>query len=455
MSHKNDSTEDNYDFLTHALVSRTVLTMAVPTIVTMLVTSLYNMADTFFVGQLDTQSTAAVGIVFSMMFAIQAFGFFFGHGSGNFISRELGAHRHDTARRMAANGFFLSFFFGIFLALLGEALLEPLTVWLGSTPTIRPYTERYMGIILLGAPFLTSSLTLNNQMRLQGNARLAMIGITTGAVINVALDPLLIFVFDMGVAGAAIATVTGQFISFLLMLRLSHSKKNIGIAWKNFSPSWTAIKETFYGGSPSLSRQGLGCIATIALNVSAGNYGDEAIAAMSIVTRITMLIMAAVVGLGQGFQPTCGFCYGAGLFTRLKAAFWFTVKIGTIFLVICCVVGIIYAEPIVRIFRDDDVVVEIGARALRWQLLAYPLNAFSTVSNMLTQTCRYPWRANLLASARRGLFFIPAVLLLPLWLGLTGVELAQCVSDVLGFLLTVPIMVYTLRDLGKPHAMGK
>lgn len=449
MGTQNNSKEDNYDFLTHAPVSKTVLTMAVPTIVTMLVTSLYNMADTFFVGQIDTQSTAAVGIVFSVMFAIQAFGFFFGHGSGNYISRELGAQRHDTARRMAANGFFLSFFFGIFLTIVGELLLDPLTIWLGSTPTIRPYTEQYMGIILLGAPFLTASLTLNNQMRLQGNARLAMIGITAGAIVNVGLDPLFIFVFNMGVAGAAIATVTGQILSFLLLLRLSYSRKNIGISWRNFSPSWTAVKEIFYGGSPSLSRQGLGCIATIALNVSAGNYGDEAIAAMSIVTRITMLIMAAVIGLGQGFQPTCGFCYGAGLFDRLKSAFWFTVKVGTVFLLVCCIVGSIYAEPIVRLFRNDNTVIEIGARALRWQLMAYPLNAFSTVSNMLTQTCRYPWRANLLACSRRGLFFIPAVMLLPLWLGMTGVEAAQCVSDVLGFLLTIPIMAYTLRNLGQ------
>lgn len=444
---KNQTQNDNYDFLTHAPVHKTVLTMAVPTIVTMLVTSLYNMADTFFVGQLDTQSTAAVGIVFGVMFCIQAFGFFFGHGSGNYISRELGAQRHGNARRMAANGFFYSFFFGIVLTVLGEILLEPLTLWLGSTPTIKPYAEKYMSIILLGAPFYTSSLTLNNQMRLQGNANLAMIGITVGAVVNIALDPLFIFVFGWGVSGAAIATVAGQVLSFFILLRLTHTKRNIGISWKYFSPSWTTMKEIFYGGSPSLSRQGLGCVATIALNVSAGQYGDAAIAAMSIVTRITMLIMSAVVGLGQGFQPTCGFCYGAKLYTRLKQAFWFTVKIGTIFLIVCAVVGIVWAEPVVRLFRDDAAVVAIGSRALRWQLLAYPFNAYSMAGSMLTQVCRYPWRANFLSATRRGLFFIPAVLLLPLWLGLTGVEIAQCVADVLGFIATIPVMHYTLKNM--------
>lgn len=440
---------DNYVFLTHAPVHKAVLTMAVPTIITMLVTSLYNMADTYFVGQLDTQSTAAVGITFSVMFGIQAFGFFFGHGSGNYISRELGARRHDNARRMASTGFFLSFFFGVFLTVLGELLLNPLSVWLGSTPTILPYTERYMSVILLGAPFFTSSLTLNNQMRLQGNARLAMIGITAGAVLNVVLDPLLIFVCGWGITGAAVATVTGQVSSFVILVRMTYNERNIGIYWRNFSPSWHTFKEIFYGGSPSLSRQGLGCVSTIALNLAAGQYGDAAIAAMSIVTRITMLVMSAVVGLGQGFQPTCGFCYGAGLYARMKKAYWFTVRAGTLFLILCAVIGITWAEPIVRLFRDDAAVVAIGAQALTWQLIAYPLNAFSMASNMLTQTCRFPWRANLLACSRRGLFFIPAVILLSMWFGLTGVEMAQAVSDVLGFLLTVPIMAYTLGHLGK------
>lgn len=438
---------DNYDFLTHAPIHRTVLTMAVPTIITMLVTALYNMADTFFVGRINTQSTAAVGIVFSVMFAIQAFGFFFGHGSGNYISRELGARRHDNAEKMAANGFYLSFFFGIFLAIAGELLLQPLSVLLGSTPTIQPYTERYMGIVLLGAPFFTSSLTMNNQMRLQGNARLAMIGITIGAIVNVVLDPVFIFACGWGVGGAATATVVGQIISFVILFRMTRTERNIGIYWKNFSPSWQVVKEIFYGGSPSLSRQGLGCIATVALNISSGNYGDAAIAAMSIVTRITMLIMSVVVGLGQGFQPTCGFCYGAKLYDRLKAAFWFTVKVGTVFLILCTIVGEIWAEPIVHLFRDDLDVVKIGSVALRLQLLAYPLNSFSMASNMLTQTCRFPWRANFLAALRRGIIFIPAVLLLPLWLGLTGVEMAQAVSDVASFLLTVPIMAYTLKSI--------
>lgn len=442
-----ENKHDNYTFLTQGPIHRVILTMAVPTIISMLVTSIYNIVDTFFVGQLDTQSTAAVGIVFSVMFFAQAFGFFFGHGSGNYISRELGAKRHHNAVIMASNGFFMSFIFGVVFLIAGEILLKPLSIWLGSTPTILPYTERYLGIILLGSPFLTSSLTLNNQMRLQGNARLAMFGIVAGAVLNCVLDPILIFGFGMGVAGAAWATIIGQFVSFVIFVRMTHRPENIGISWKNFHPSWQAAKEIFYGGSPSLSRQGLGCIATIALNLSAGVYGDAAIAAMSIVNRITMLVMSAVVGLGQGFQPLCGFCYGAHLFDRLKSAYWFTVKVGTVFLIVCGVIGISLSDGVIELFRDDPDVIRIGSVALTWQLCTYPLNGFIMTSNMMTQTCRKPWRANILAAARRGLFFIPLVIILPKFFGLLGVEMCQSVSDILAFLLTVPVMIYTFNEL--------
>jgi len=438
---------DNYTYLTQSPIHKVVLTMAVPTIITMLVTSLYNIIDTYFVGQLNTQSTAAVGIVFSVMFFIQAFGFFFGHGSGNYISRELGAKRHGNAEKMASIGFFFSFFFGVLFTLVGEALIRPLSIWLGSTPTILPYTESYMSVILLGAPFLNTSLTLNNQMRLQGNAQLAMYGLVTGAILNCILDPIFIFVFDMGVAGAAWATIIGQIVSFFILLRLSYRPENIGIYWRNFHPTWQACKEIFYGGSPSISRQGLGCLATVTLNLAAGVYGDAAIAAMSIVNRITMFVMSAVVGLGQGFQPLCGFCYGAKLYGRLKDAFWFTVKVGTVFLVLCSAIGVIYSKEIISLFRDDAEVVAFGSVALIWQLVTYPLNALTMASNMMMQVCCKPWRANILAMARRGLFFVPLIFVLPHFFGVLGVEMCQSWSDVLAFALALPVMIYSFREL--------
>lgn len=443
---------DNFTFLTQAPIHRVILTMSAPTIISMLVTSLYNLADTFFVGQINTQATAAVGVVFSMMFFVQAVGFFFGHGSGNFISRELGARRHDTATKMASTGFFLSFFSGVVILLLGELFITPLADLLGSTPTIMPYTERYMRIVLLGAPFLTASLTLNNQMRLQGNAAYAMYGIVTGAVLNVLLDPLLIFTMGWGIAGAAWATVIGQVVSFFILFFMARRGENIAIRFRNFSPSWSFFKEIFYGGSPSLSRQGLASVATMMLNVAAGAFGDSAIAAMSIVSRISMLVLAAVIGLGQGFQPLCGFCYGAGMYDRLHAAYRYTVKVGTLFLVVCAIVGWMFSGWLIGVFRDDPQVIAVGVVALRWQLCTYPLNSFVVTSNMLTQTCRKPWRANFLAAARQGLFFIPLILLLPRVYGLLGVEMCQAVSDAISFAFTIPIMVYTFREFAREKA---
>ena len=446
---------DNYTYLTQAPVHRVIITMAIPTIISMLVTGLYNIADTFFVGKIDTQATAAVGVVFSLMFFVQAMGFFFGHGSGNYISRELGARRHENAIKMASTGFFSSFLVGVIVLILGEIFLTPLSLMLGSTPTILPYTEDYMQVILLGAPFLTSSLTLNNQMRLQGNAKFAMFGIVTGAILNVVLDPILIFTCGLGVSGAAWATVIGQAVSFVILFLMTRRGENIAIHFRNFSPSLQRYKEIFYGGSPSMMRQGLACIATMSLNLAAGAYGDSAIAAMSIVGRIAMLSFAVVIGLGQGFQPVCGFCYGAGLYDRLKEAYRFTVIIGTSFLIVICIIGWIISGSLIGVFRDDPKVIAIGVVALRWQLCTFPLNSLILASNMLAQTCRKPWRANILAAARQGLFFIPLIFILPSYFGLLGVEMCQAVSDVLSFTLTVPIVIYTFREFTREAAAKK
>lgn len=439
--------KDNYTYLTQAPIRRVIPTMAVPTITSMLVTSLYNIADTFFVGQLDTLSTAAVGVVFSLMFFIQAFGFFFGHGSGNYISRELGARRHGNARRMAANGFFFSLFTGLAVMAVGLILLRPLALLLGSTATILPLTEQYLSVSLLGVPFLMSSLTLNNQLRLQGNAAYAMVGIVAGAVINVVLDPIFIFLLDLRTLGAAIASVIGQAVSFALLLRMSYHEGNISIRWRHFHPSWQAVREIFYGGSPSMSRQGLLCFSTMLLNHAAGTWGDAAIAGMSIVGRITMLVMAVVIGLGQGFQPLCGFCYGARLYDRVKEGYMYCVKLGTAFLSAVAIVGYVFAGSIVEEFRHDADVVAVGTPALRWQLLTFPLIATVICSNMLLQTIRKPIRANLLAASRSGLFFIPLVITLPQWLGLFGLEICQAVADVCAFAVTLPVTWSAFRDM--------
>lgn len=440
---------DNYEFLTQAPVSRVILTMAVPTIVSMLVTCLYTIVDTYFVGQLNTQSTAAVGIVFSLMCLIQAIGSFFGHGSGSYMSRELGARRIDNAASMAATGFVYAIITGVAIAAVGLMSLRTLSLWLGSTATVLPYTEQYMAIILIGTPFQVASFTLNSQLRMQGNTRHAMWGIVSGAVLNVLLDPLLIFGCSLGLRGAALATVIGQAVSFLILYIMCNRRGAtcVGIHLTKFSLRWHYVREIIYGGSPSLSRQGLASISVVLLNLAAASYGDAAVAAMSIVSRVTMFVMSVIVGLGQGFQPFCGYCYGAGLYARLRQGYWFTVKTGFVFLAIFAAVVYCFAEQTVALFRDDAIVIAVGSTALRWHLVAYPLNAYIMTSNMMLQTTRRPLRANLLASARRGLVFIPFILLLPHLFGLMGVAMCQAVCDVVTFLLAIPIMRLTFKEL--------
>ncbi len=440
-------TRDKHTLMTTAPVPQLIGKLAIPTIISMLVTSFYVMADTYFVGKIDTQSTAAVGISFSVMAIIQAFGFFFGHGSGNYISRRLGAKDHDSAERMASTGFFYAFFAGVLITTFGLWFLTPICTALGSTDTILPYTETYLGIILLGAPFMGSSLVLNNQMRFQGNAIYSMIGIIVGAVLNVSLDPLLIFVFDMGIAGAAWSTFISQLCSFIVLLIMDRRGTNIRIKPRNFSLSPSLLKEIIFGGAPSLCRQGLASIATIMLNVAAGVYGDAAIAGMSIVTRICMFINSFIIGFGQGFQPVCGFNYGAKLYHRVREGFWFCIRTGVIFLTFCAVIGYIFAPQIVAWFRaDDPQVIAIGARALRWQLITLPLGTWVILCNMLLQTIRQPVRAVTLSSARQGLFFIPLILLMPRILGLQGVEMCQATADLCSFILAIPLTVPILKS---------
>ena len=452
MNVRNMNQEEKVSYMLSEPVPHLVCQMAVPTIISMLVTSFYNMVDTFFVGKINTQATAAVGVVFSVMAFIQACGFFFGHGSGNYISRKLGAKEFDEANVMAATGFFTAFFTGIVAAVVGLCLLTPLARVLGSTPTILPYTKDYLRIILIGCPFMMSSLVLNNQLRFQGSASYAMVGIVTGGLLNMVLDPVLIFTCDMGVAGAALATIISQIVSFVLLFLMSRKGGNIRIEFRNFKPTWALYKEIFRGGVPSLCRQGLASIAQICLNHSAGTFGgvysDAAIAAMSIVGRISMFANSALIGFGQGFQPVCGMNYGAKQFGRVRQAFAFCVKYAAVFLVIVSAAGIIFAEPLVTCFRREDAeVIRIGTLALRLQCIVFPLNAWIVMSNMMLQSIGKAARASFVAAARQGIFFIPLIWILPQIFGLLGVQMCQTWSDILTFGVSVPMCVGVLREM--------
>lgn len=438
---------DKYTFLTQAPVHRVIGAMAIPTIFSMLLTGMYNLVDTFFVGKINTQSTAAVGVVFSVMFFIQAFSFFFGNGSGNYISRQLGAQNTKDAELMASTGLFYTLVFSLIIMLLGWIFLEPISILLGSTPTILPYTRQYLGISLLGTPFIMGTFCINNQMRFQGFTKYSVYGAISGSIINCLLDPVFIFGFSMGVSGAAVASVIGQICGFVILLIMSQKEGVVHYTHRDISFEGRFVKEIIAGGTPSISRQGLASVSTIALNSVAGNYGDAAIAAMSIVTRISMFIFSVIVGLGQGFQPMCGFCYGAKLYDRVKEGFWFSTKIGTFFLLFWSVILIIFSGEVVSLFRDDPEVIAIGIPALRYQMIIFPACSFMMMANMMMQTCRKTIRANILAASRQGLFFIPLIFVLPYIYGLFGVEICQAVSDIISLIVTIPIVWSAFKEM--------
>jgi putative MATE family efflux protein len=434
--HGSMSQDEKFQMMTEAPIPGLIGRLAVPTIISMLITSFYNMADTFFVGRVGTSATAAVGVAFPIMAVIQALGFFCGHGSGNSISRRLGSKDSGAAEQLAATGFFLALFLGIVVMGLGLVFLKPLCILLGSTDTILPYTEQYLGIILIGAPYMTAQLVLNNQIRFQGNAFYSMIGITTGAVLNIALDPLFIFVFHMGIAGAALATILSQFVSFLMLLAGIRISKCIPIRFRNIRLHKDRLQEIMGGGLPSLFRQGLGSVATMTLNIAANPYGDAAIAAMSIVSRIMMFAGSALIGFGQGFQPVCGFNYGAKKFGRVREAFWFCMKVSTVVLFFLSIGGMLLSGHLIGIFRNDADVIRIGTTALQFQCLTFTLNGWIIMNNMMMQTMGKTVYASILASARQGLFFIPALLVLPRLFGLLGIQMAQAVADLCTVVIT-------------------
>lgn len=448
--------------MTQSPIPGLVLRLSVPTVISMLVTSLYNMVDTYYVGMLkNTNATAAVGAVFSFMTLIQAFGFFFGHGSGNYISRKLGAREGDKAGVMAANGFFLAFLFGILLMILGFVFLTPLSALLGGmsgesgeVDEVLPYIKSYLSYILVGAPYMTASLVLNNQLRFQGNAFYAMLGITSGAVLNVALDPIFMFVLDMEVAGAALATIISQFAGFVILYIGVARSGNVKIKFRNFRPTLEYLKEIFKGGFPSLCRQGLASVATICLSFAASAYGAASVygraatlAGVSVTTRIMQFASAALIGFGQGFQPICGFNYGAKNYRRVSEAFRFCLILSTSVLIVAAIPLGIFTPQLIALFRDDPNVVAVGTLCMRLQCLVLPLSALLTLSNMMLQATGNALPASILSAARQGLFFIPFLFGFSALWGVTGIQITQAVSDVFSFLIAIPFTFSFFRKM--------
>lgn len=448
---KSNSKENSqFTKMTTNSVPKLIISLAIPTVISMLVTSIYNMADTFFVSQLGTSASAAVGIVFSIMAIIQAVGFTLGMGTGSLVSRKLGEKKIEEANRYSSTAFFTALTFGLILTIFGLSFTDFLMELLGSTPTILPYARNYARFIFLGAPVMCASFVMNNLLRSEGHASFSMIALTSGGILNIILDPIFIFALKLGTAGAAIATVISQCVSFSILLQFFLRKKGlVTISIRYVSHKIKDFANIFFTGFPSLCRQGLASISTVMLNRSAAVYGDASVAGMSIVMRIIILVGSAMIGIGQGFTPVSGYNYGAKNFKRVKEAYKFTILLGTSILTCASVLLIIFAPEIIACFRDDETVIKVGSAALRFQACSIPLHAFIVSTNMLMQSTGKSLQATFLACNRQGIYFLPLIVILPLLFGLLGVEITQACADALSFLTAIPYAIWFFKKLPK------
>ena len=445
-----DRTAQQFRKMTETPIPKLILSLAAPTILSMLITSIYNLADTFFVGQISTSASGAVGVVSSLMAIIQALGFMLGHGAGSIISRSLGSQNTKAATRFASTSFFTALTFGLILAAVGLTTLPHFMMLLGSTETILPHACAYARPILIAAPLMMSSLVMNNILRYEGKASFAMIGLVTGGVLNMVLDPVFIFGFGLGTAGAGIATALSQSISFCILLSMFLRGKTVS----QFQLSAVTRSPAEFGtilmtGLPSFGRQGLNSIGGMLLNIAARSYGDAAVAGMSIVSRIFMFIISVAIGTGQGFQPVAGFNYGARKYRRVEKACVFTVCASFCFLSVIVAACWFNAEALIKLFRDDPEVTAIALPAFRYQCFACFLQPVIVAGNMLFQSIGKSGRATFLACCRQGVFFIPLILTLPRMFGLLGIEICQPIADVLTFVVTVPFLFPFLHQLVK------
>lgn len=439
--------QKQYDLMTKTPMTKLILRLSAPTIISMMVSSIYNMADTFFVSQLGTSASAAVGVVFPLTAILQAVGFMIGSGAGSRISIYLGEGKTEEADQTASSGLFASVISGIFIALLFKLCLTPVLRFVGATETILPYAESYVNYMLIGFPIMCASFVINHLLRCQGKTTLSMIGLTAGGVLNIILDPIFIFTFDMGIAGAAIATILSQAVSFVLLLIFLLGKHSVlKISIKKISWRFNVYSIIIRIGAPSFLRQGLASISSSLLNNRVAGYGDSAVAAFSIVGRVSFIIMGVMLGVGQGFQPVVGYNYGARNYQRVRSAFKVTLMIGCGMMAVAAFACFIFAPDIMAIFRPDDPeVIRIGAFNLRLQSIVLPLMSVTISTNMLHQSLAKNKEATFLALTRQGIYFIPLILILPSFLGLFGIQITQSIADLLSLLTAIPFAVRFFR----------
>ena len=447
---KSETKEQQYVRMTETPVEKLIITLGIPTTISMLVTNIYNLADTYFVSTLGNSASGAVGVVFALMGLIQAFGFTFGMGSGSILSRKLGKGDVESARITASTGFAMALLCGMLISTFGLLFITPFMTLLGSTITILPYATDYSTFILIAAPAMTCSCVLNNVLRYEGKALFSMMGLVSGAILNLFGDFFLIEILDMGIAGAGISTMLSQYVSlFILLLPFLRKQVQTRIRFSLVSRSLKSYTEILSVGFPSLLRQGLNSISGMTLNWCAASFGDAAIASMSIVSRVMNFLFCITSGIGQGFQPVSAFNYGAEKFDRVKKAFRFTVIFCMGIMFLTGIFGFVFAEPIVKLFRDDSRVIEIGVKALRITVPALLILPISTAANMLCQSIGKAKQASFLASTRSDLFYIPVLVVASRIAGLTGIQMSQIIADVLAVGVTIPILYEVFREFPK------
>jgi putative MATE family efflux protein len=449
-----ESSQLQFERMTATPVHKLVLGLAVPTIISMLITNLYNMADTYFVSNLGTSASGATGVVFGLMAIIQSFGFMFGHGAGSNISRQLGSKHIERARIFSATAFYLSLVFGGIILLVGIVFQTPLMRVLGSTNSILPYAKEYSLFILLAAPAMTSSCVMNNILRYEGKAAFAMVGLASGSILNIFGDWLLIIHLKMGIMGAGISTGVSQYIGMIiLMMPFLKGKVQSSFNIKYLTLRRKVIGNIISVGMPSMMRQGLNSVSVMVLNLCARPYGDAAIAAMSITSRIVNLMFCISVGISQGFQPVSAFNYGARKYSRVKEASKFTCLVSVCIMCVTAGISIVFAKPLITLFRDDAEVIKIGVKALRFQSASMMFLPVSLCGNMLFQSVGRGIEGTILASIRSGLIFIPILLILSHCFGIFGIQISQPIADLFAAAVTVPFMIHFFHTLPKDGNM--
>ncbi len=433
-----------YKRMTETPVSRLIVSLGIPTTISMLITNIYNMADTYFVGTLGASAQGATGVLFTLQAVIQAISFMLGHGSGIFVSKALADKDTDEASRYASSAFYIGIVAGAVLTILGLTFLDPFMRLLGSTETILPHAKDYGMWVLLACPFMVGSLILNNNLRYEGKAFYAMFGLTTGGILNILGDYLFVMRCGLGVFGAGMATAISQVISFIILFVMYERMAQSKIRPRHISRSATTYLSICKVGFPSLIRQGLTSISTGLLNNLTKPFGDAAIAAMSVVNRYSMFVMCIGLGIGQGFQPVASFNYQAGEYKRVKKGLLFTTAVGFVFVFVLSAAGFTFAEQIVYLFQKDPAVITVGVTALRYASVGLLFMPLSIPVNMLYQSIRKAGISSFLSLLRSGLYFIPLLLLgSQLW-GLTGIQLAQPLTDLLNGLTCIPFVLHFL-----------